>query len=215
MHTKFLPSFVKRKSRITKKQTKSLESLSKFSVNTIHEIIDLSAHFDKCFLEIGFGNAENIIFQAINNPRSLFIGSEVYMSGIGTLVSSIKENKIKNIKVFSDDIRFLLDQRPEKVFDSVVIICPDPWPKEKHHKRRLINKYFLKMLHDFMKDDSNLYISTDWKNYAESISVTFKENKLFKPSSRKSFQKDSFSKFEKKGIDEGRELFEFNYEKVS
>ena len=215
MHTKFLPSFVKRRSRITKKQTKSLESLSKFSVNTIHEIIDLSAHFDKCFLEIGFGNAENIIFQAINNPKSLFIGSEVYMSGIGTLVSSIKENKIKNIKVFSDDIRFLLDQRPEKVFDSVVIICPDPWPKEKHHKRRLINKYFLKMLHDFMKDDSNLYISTDWKNYAESISVTFKEIKLFKPSSIKSFQKDSFSKFEKKGIDEGRELFEFNYEKVS
>ena len=215
MQLKFLPSFVKRKGRITKKQTHSLSSLSEFSVKSIQEVEDFSKHFDKCYLEIGFGNAENIIFQAINNPGYLFIGSEVYMSGIGTLVSSIKENNINNIKIFSDDIRLLLDQSPKKVFDSVIIICPDPWPKEKHHKRRLINKSFLEMVHDFMKDDSNIYISTDWENYAESISELFLKNKLFKPSSNKSFQKDSLSKFERRGKDEGRELFEFNYKKVS
>ena len=215
MQLKFLPSFVKRKGRITKKQTNSLSSLSEFSVKSIQEVEDFSKHFDKCYLEIGFGNAENIIFQAINNPSYLFIGSEVYMSGIGTLVSSIKENNIKNIKIFSDDIRLLLDQSPKKVFDSVIIICPDPWPKEKHHKRRLINKSFLEMVHDFMKDDSNIYISTDWENYAESISELFVKNKLFKPSLNKSFQKDSLSKFERRGKDEGRELFEFNYKKVS
>ena len=215
MQLKFLPSFVKRKGRITKKQTRSLSSLSEFSVKSIQEVEDFSKHFDKCYLEIGFGNAENIIFQAINNPSYLFIGSEVYMSGIGTLISSIKENNIKNIKIFSDDIRLLLDQSPKKVFDSVIIICPDPWPKEKHHKRRLINKSFLDMVHDFMKDDSNIYISTDWENYAESISELFVKNKLFKPSSNKSFQKDSLSKFERRGKDEGRELFEFNYKKVS
>ena len=215
MQLKFLPSFVKRKGRITKKQTHSLSSLSEFSVKSIQEVEDFSKHFDKCYIEIGFGNAENIIFQAINNPSYLFIGSEVYMSGIGTLISSIKENNIKNIKIFSDDIRLLLDQSPKKVFDSVIIICPDPWPKEKHHKRRLINKSFLEMVHDFMKDDSNIYISTDWENYAESISELFVKNKLFKPSSNKSFQKDSLSKFERRGKDEGRELFEFNYKKVS
>lgn len=215
MQLKFLPSFVKRKGRITKKQTLSLSSLSEFSVKSIQEVEDFSKHFDKCYLEIGFGNAENIIFQAINNPSYLFIGSEVYMSGIGTLVSSIKENNINNIKIFSDDIRLLLDQSPKKVFDSVIIICPDPWPKEKHHKRRLINKSFLEMVHDFMKDDSNIYISTDWENYAESISELFVKNKLFKSSSIKSFQKDSLSKFERRGKDEGRELFEFNYKKVS
>ena len=215
MQLKFLPSFVKRKGRITKKQTHSLSSLSEFSVKSIQEVEDFSKHFDKCYLEIGFGNAENIIFQAINNPSYLFLGSEVYMSGIGTLLSSIKENNINNIKIFSDDIRLLLDQSPKKVFDSVIIICPDPWPKEKHHKRRLINKSFLKMVYDFMKDDSNVYISTDWENYAESISELFVKNKLFKPSSNKSFQKDSLSKFERRGKDEGRELFEFNYKKVS
>ena len=215
MQLKFLPSFVKRKGRITKKQTHSLSSLSEFSVKSVQEVEDFSKHFDKCYLEIGFGNAENIIFQAINNPSYLFIGSEVYMSGIGTLVSSIKENNISNIKIFSDDIRLLLDQSPKKVFDSVIIICPDPWPKEKHHKRRLINKSFLEMVHDFMKDDSNIYISTDWENYAESISELFEKNKLFMPSSNKSFQKDFLSKFERRGKNEGRELFEFNYKKVS
>ena len=215
MQLKFLPSFVKRKGRITKKQTHSLSSLSEFSVKSIQEVEDFSKHFDKCYLEIGFGNAENIIFQATNNPSYLFIGSEVYMSGIGTLVSGIKENNINNVKIFSDDIRLLLDQSPKKIFDSVIIICPDPWPKEKHHKRRLINESFLKMIHDFMKDDSNVYISTDWENYAEGISELFKQNKLFKPSSNKSFQKDSLSKFERRGKDEGRELFEFNYKKVS
>ena len=215
MQLKFLPSFVKRKGRITKKQTHRLSSLSEFSVKSIQEVEDFSKHFEKCYLEIGFGNAENIIFQAINNPSYLFIGSEVYMSGIGSLVSSIKENNINNIKIFSDDIRLLLDQSPKKVFDSVIIICPDPWPKEKHHKRRLINKSFLKMVYDFMKDDSNVYISTDWENYAESISELFEKNKLFMPSSNKSFQKDFLSKFERRGKDEGRELFEFNYKKVS
>ena len=215
MQLKFLPSFVKRKGRITKKQTHSLSSLSEFSVKSIQEVEYFSKQFNKCFLEIGFGNAENIIFQAINNPSSLFVGSEVYMPGIGTLVSSIKENNISNIKIFSDDIRLLLDQSPKKVFDSVIIICPDPWPKEKHHKRRLINKSFLKMVYDFMKDDSNVYISTDWENYAESISELFEKNKLFKLSSNKSFQKESLSKFERRGKDEGRELFEFNYKKVS
>ena len=215
MQLKFLPSFVKRKGRITKKQTHSLRSLSEFAVKSIQEVENFSKQFDKCYLEIGFGNAENIIYQAINNPSYLFIGSEVYMSGIGTLVSKIKKNKINNIKIFSDDIRLLLDQNPKKVFDSVIIICPDPWPKEKHHKRRLINKSFLKMVHDSMKDDSNVYISTDWENYAESISESFEKNKLFKPSLNKSFQKDSLSKFERRGKDEGRELFEFNYEKVS
>ena len=214
MQLKFLPSFVKRKGRITRKQTHSLRSLSEFSVKSIQEVEDFSKHFDKCYLEIGFGNAENIIFQATNNPSYLFIGSEVYMSGIGTLVSGIKENKINNVKIFSDDIRLLLDQSPKKIFDSVIIICPDPWPKEKHHKRRLINESFLKMIHDFMKDDSNVYISTDWENYAECISELFKENKLFKPSINKSFYKESLSKFERRGKDEGRDLFEFNYEKV-
>ena len=79
MQLKFLPSFVKRKGRITKKQTQSLTSLSEFSVKTIQEVEDISKQFDKCYLEIGFGNAENIICQATNEPSSLFILSLIHI----------------------------------------------------------------------------------------------------------------------------------------
>ena len=139
MRLKFLPSFVKRRGRITKKQEQSLKYLPDFSVHTINEVQSELKNFNECCLEIGFGNAEHLVQQAIKNPEILFIGSEVYMSGIGMLISKIKENDIKNIRIFSDDIRLLLDADPTKTFDSVKIICPDPWPKDRHHKLSLIH----------------------------------------------------------------------------
>ena len=215
MRLKFLPSFVKRRGRITNKQEHSLKSLSDFSVFTIDEILLELKNFNQCCLEIGFGNAEHIVQQAINYPNTLFIGSEVYMSGIGTLISKIKENNIKNIKIFSDDIRLLLDQENIEIFDSVQIICPDPWPKDRHHKRRLINKDFLSMIHGFIKDKGNLYISTDWENYAESIQNLFGSINIFKESNKMYLEKNRLTKFEKRGENEGREIYIFNYEKSS
>jgi len=92
--------------------------------------------------------------QSENNPKTLFIGSEVYMSGIGSLLSYINENKVKNIRIFSDDIRILLDQKCSETFNLINILCPDPWPKERHHKRRLINDDFLNMIQGFIKIDA-------------------------------------------------------------
>lgn len=215
MRLKFLPSFVKRRGRITKKQEQSLKSLPDFSVHTINEIQSELKNFNECCLEIGFGNAEHLVQQAINNPEILFIGSEVYMSGIGTLVSKIKENDLKNIKIFSDDIRLLLDSEPLKIFDSVKIICPDPWPKDRHHKRRLINKDFLNMIHGFIKESGNLYISTDWENYAESIKNLLESDRLFIESEKIYLEKNNLTKFEQRGEFEGRRVFKFNYERSS
>ena len=215
MQLKFLPSFVKRRGRITKKQESSLKLLPNYSVSKIDEIYSESKKYKMCNLEIGFGNAENLIYEAINNPSILFIGSEVYLSGIGTLISNIKEKQIQNIRIFPEDIRLLFDQEEKIIFNGIKIICPDPWPKDRHHKRRLIDEFFLNMIHKFMKDKAQLYISTDWENYAESISESFEKNILFKPSSNKSLKKYSLSKFERRGKNEGRDLFEFNYKKVS
>lgn len=139
MRLKFLPSFVKRKGRITKKQLLNLNYLPHYLVTNIDDVIADSHKYKKCILEIGFGNAENLISQALKNPDYLYVGSEVYMSGIGTLISNLKEQKIANVRIFPNDIRLLLDQESRAVFDYIFIICPDPWPKEKHHKRRLID----------------------------------------------------------------------------
>ena len=213
MQLKFLPSFVKRRGRITKKQESNLKFLSNYSVSTIDQIFNESMNYKMCSLEIGFGNAENLIYEATNNPNILFIGSEVYLSGIGTLISHIKEKQIQNIRIFSNDIRLLFDQREKMIFDGIKIICPDPWPKDRHHKRRLIDEFFLNMMHKFMKDKAYLYISTDWENYAHQISCAFNKIDFFNKSNKSLINKIELTKFEKKAVNEGRKIFEFNYEK--
>ena len=96
-----------------------------------------------------------------------------------------------------------------QVFDKVIIICPDPWPKDRHHKRRLINNEFLNMLYKTMTDDGILYISTDWKNYAETIKDDLERSDYF--SNIKTEKRLKLSKFENRGMEEGRKIFEFSY----
>jgi len=209
MQLKFLPSFVKRKGRITKRQELGLNELTRFSINTINDIKLEKEKFSKCNLEIGFGNAKNLCSAAKLNPNELFIGCEVYASGIGSLLATIKEDEINNIRVFNQDIRLMLDSKPEEVFDKVIIICPDPWPKDRHHKRRLINNEFLNMLYKTMTDGGILYISTDWENYAETIKEALQGSDYF--SNIKTEKRLTFSKFENRGMEEGRKIFEFSY----
>ena len=209
MQLKFLPSFVKRKGRITKRQESGLDELKNFCINTIENIKSERENFSECHLEIGFGNAENLCSVAKLHPEFLFIGCEVYVSGIGSLLATIREDNIKNIRVFNQDIRILLDNNPEEIFDKVIIICPDPWPKDRHHKRRLINEEFLQMLNKTMKHGGILYISTDWEHYAESIKESLEKSDYFSKSNIE--KKLTFSKFENRGKEEGREIFEFRY----
>lgn len=213
MRLKFLPSFVKRRGRITKKQEENLKNLSNFAIEDMNDLQEECTKFSSCCLEIGFGNAENISQQALSNPEVLFIGSEVYMSGIGTLLGNIKESNINNVRIFPDDIRILLDKNSIEIFDAIEIICPDPWPKERHHKRRLINNDFLRMLSNSMKMNAYLYISTDWENYAESIKELLDDSSYFERSNKIFLKKEYLTKFELRGKDEGRDIFEFNYQK--
>ena len=212
MHLKFLPSFVKRKGRITNKQEHSLKKLDKYSIKTLSEIVSLSMGYECCNLEIGFGNSEYLQRQALENPTTLFIGSEVYLSGIGTLIGAIEEKKISNVRIFPNDARMLLDQGDENIFDEVVILCPDPWPKDRHHKRRLLQPEFIEMLLKTLKLNGSLYISTDWDNYADEISTNLNHPSLKKRNSLR--ESRVFTKFEDRGIKEGRKVHIFDYIKT-
>ena len=103
--------------------------------------------YNKNILEIGFGNGENIIKLAKENLSNLYIGSEVYLAGIGHLIGNIKKDNLSNIKIINGDVRCFLEEVKQPLFDEIVIICPDPWPKLKHHKRRMINDEFLKLIY--------------------------------------------------------------------
>jgi len=212
MRLKFLPSFVKRRGRITRKQEHSLQKLDKYSIKTLSEIISLSEDYNYCVLEIGFGNSEYLQREALENPSTLFIGSEVYLSGIGTLIGAIEENKMNNVRIFPEDARILLDQGDENIFDEVVILCPDPWPKDRHHKRRLLQSEFIEMLLKILKWNGRLYISTDWEHYANEIEINLNHPLLKQRNSSRESRVST--KFENRGIKEGRKVYIFDYIKT-
>ena len=142
-----------------------------------NELSSLTNNHEKVILEIGFGNGDNTTFLASQNPNALIIAAEVYLSGIGSLLASISEYSFTNIKIFDKDVRELLLQVDQEIFDEVYIICPDPWPKARHHKRRLVQHEFLKLLAKVLKKNGTVYISTDWENYAESMQEEIERTK--------------------------------------
>ena len=213
MRNKYLPSFVKRRGKITTGQIENLNLISNYEIK---KPFDIDAHlllYSKTILEIGFGNGENIIKLAKENLNNLYIGSEVYLAGIGHLIGNIKKDNLSNIKIINGDVRYFLEEVKQPLFDEIVIICPDPWPKVKHHKRRMINDEFLKLIYPTIKAKGNLYISTDWKNYAESITDVLKNSKIFVNKNLVSNTVFTPTKFQKKAITEGRKIFSFKVKK--
>ena len=215
MRHKFLPSFVQRKGRITKSQEKNLLSLPEYEISSYLEIQKAKNNFEKVILEIGFGNGENVFKFAKNNRENLYIASEVYMSGIGQLLGDVINNDLNNVKIVTGDIRLLLEDVTKPIFDHVVIICPDPWPKLKHHKRRMLNADFLDLMHKTIKDDGHLFMSTDWKNYAESIEEAIDQNEGFIKLKDSIYKEADLTKFQQRAVREGRKIYPFTLKKVS
>ena len=214
MRYKFLPSFVKRRGRITQSQEDNLNLLPKYLINSYEDIRSEKANFSRLILEIGFGNGENILTLAKNNPDTLFVGSEVYLAGIGYLIGEIQELGLLNIRITTGDIRLLIEQIKEPLFDDGLIICPDPWPKARHHKRRLIKEDFLKLVHPIIKEQGELFISTDWENYAESIEEAINQSSGYEKLTGSVYQESDLTKFQQRAAKEGRDIFIFPLQKL-
>ena len=172
----FLPLFYKKKPRrrLSKKQKKLLKfTLQKFLFEK--EIINNN----KKFLEIGFGYGENLIHLSKNNPDTSIIGCEVYEPGIANLVEKIETDNLKNIYIYPKNIFSLFGNLKKNSFEKVFILYPDPWPKKKHFKRRLISEILLKKIHEILKKDGLIFISTDSVDYLNLILFKFFLNKNF------------------------------------
>ena len=186
-----------------------MESLEEHYLSGADKLSTLAQNHEKIILEIGFGNGENTSFLASKNPNALIIASEVYLSGIGSLLNSISQNSFNNIKIFDDDVRELLLKVQHEIFDEVYIICPDPWPKARHHKRRLVKHDFLKLLAKVLKKDGTIYISTDWENYAESIQEEIERTKKDCEFKKISNEGMPITRFQQRAINEGRAIHTF------
>ncbi len=116
-------------------------------------------------IEIGFGSGEHLIWQAQNNSKNFFIGSEVYINGISRLLLDINEKSLKNIRLWIDDGRLLLEALPNESVDVIYILFPDPWPKTRHHKRRIIGPSTVYELARVLKPGGILRTATDVSEY--------------------------------------------------
>lgn len=118
------------------------------------------------WLEIGFGGGEHLVYQAAHHRDVGIIGCEPYINGIAELLKNIEGHKLKNVRIFPGDARLLIEKLPDACLERVFILYPDPWPKARHHKRRLISKAFLDSLVRVMKPGAELRLATDHEDYA-------------------------------------------------
>lgn len=132
-------------------------------------------------LEIGFGAGEHLGYQAENNPHIGFIGVEPFLNGTVSLLRKIKACNLENLRIYSDDVRPFLKRIPDHVFSAIYILFPDPWPKKRHNKRRLICPEFLEPIARVLKPGGMLRIASDDANYTADIQTVMAANKTFSP----------------------------------
>ena len=213
---KSVKSFVRRSGRSTQSQKNALQDhSSKYLLDTNNTSTNLKSCFDLkqhgVVIEIGFGDGTVLIESALKNPNKNFIGIEVYDSGLGQCLNEINKHKIKNIRlIYGDAVEVFEQFITKKSVEKINILFPDPWPKKRHRKRRLINKRFLALLSKSLINKGIINISTDWEDYAQQIELTFKESNQFKEI--KSESRNLKTKFEKRGIKLGHKIFNYSYQ---
>lgn len=173
-----IKSFVRREGRITKAQQRALHKLSRrFIVNnaSIFNQEQLFSRQAQLVLDIGFGNGDTLAHMCATNTAIDFIGVEVYRPGIGHLLLRATEMELTNLRIIYSDIVTVLEQyiTTTECLDFVQIFFPDPWPKCRQHKRRLIQTDFINKLVPKIKLGGIIYIMTDCEHYAMSILEIF------------------------------------------
>ncbi len=172
-HRKGIRSYVLRQGRMTKAQELAFESAwPKFGIDYQNQTLDMKETFDApeqpLVLEIGFGNGKSLADMAEENPELNYLGVEVHGPGVGSLLMEIESRSLSNLRCMRHDaIEVLQNMLPEQSLETVQLFFPDPWPKKKHHKRRIVKKEFLGLVTSRLKSGGRFHMATDWWPYAE------------------------------------------------
>jgi len=214
-------SFVKRTGRLTPSQQRALTELwPQFGIDFAPALLDFDALFLRHaprVLEIGFGNGDTLVQQAAEDPAADFIGIEVHEPGVGHCLLKAHEVGIANLRLIRHDAIEVLEQQiPLLSLSRVNIYFPDPWPKKRHHKRRLLQPSFLALLHDRLQASGSLHVATDWANYAEHIDEVFGAVELFNCDERRDHDGDQpldrpSTKFELRGLRKGHRITDWRF----
>ncbi len=218
-------SFVRRAGRMTSSQRRALEELwPVYGLDFSEKPLDLPSVFSReapVILEIGFGNGDSLVQQASENAEKDFIGIEVHEPGVGHCLIRAREAGISNLRVILHDaLEVLVEQVPAGCLSRVNLYFPDPWPKKRHHKRRILQPAFLDLVADRLVDDGSLHIATDWANYAEHIDEVLDQSDRFSCAERREHGGDKPldrppTKFERRGLKEGHRIVDWRFDKIS
>jgi tRNA (guanine-N7-)-methyltransferase len=212
-------SYSIRGSRITDAQRLAKDALQKVhGIEFKQEQIKISEIFpnsDRVIMEIGFGMGEATAIIAKNHPNNGYIAVDVHPPGIGKLLARIVENDLTNLKVIEEDVHVVLQHMiADESLDGIHLFFPDPWPKKKHNKRRIVNEGFLSLIHPKIKKGGFIHIATDWVPYAVSIQEVFAGSTLFTGGVIDKPEWRPVTRFEGQGIDKDHAVNDMMYVKA-
>lgn len=205
--------YVRRQSRTTAGQARGLENLDKYRLDSV----DFQSEFKRAgpvLVEIGFGNGSHLAEYAASHTDWNCVGVEVFRSGIGGLVSRLERETLTNVRVVECEGLTFLESVQDGTIDEILVLFPDPWPKRRHWRRRMVTAEFGRVACAKLKPGGKLVIATDWAPYAEEIEANLSQVVSLKGGIALEPLKRAATKYEKRGQGLGHKITEFEYQAI-
>ena len=210
-------SYSLRGNRMTRAQTLAMaQSWDRYAIEIKSEL-NLNQIFPektKVIMEIGSGMGEATAQIAKANPQVGYVAVEMHSPGLAALLILINQMELENIKLIREDATYLLANHiPDDSLDGIHLLFPDPWPKNRQHKRRIVQSEFIEMVGRKLKQGGFIHIATDWQPYADWIKVRFDKSDSFSGGVVDRPNWRVLSKFEGQGLRKGHQVTDFKYTK--
>ncbi len=223
-HRPKIRSFVRREGRFTLSQKQALEENWKaFGIEYNQQKIDFPLLFGRhayTVLEIGFGNGQSLAKMAATYSEINYLGIEVHRPGVGQLLKQLRDKDINNVRIMTHDAKdVLINKIPDASLDALYLFFPDPWPKRKHHKRRLVQTDFIHLVAAKLKVGGIFHVATDWQDYARHILKVMTVTEAFQNTAGTALyvprpEYRSLTKFEHRGQKLGYQIRDMVFERV-
>lgn len=178
-------SYVLRQGRLTTGQDRAFAMhWDRFGIaaspRSLLDFPEIFGNLNPVWLEIGFGDGESLLRMALDHPEKNFLGVEVHRPGVGHLLIRLAESDVQNVRIVCSDAMDLLRRRiPPASVERILVFFPDPWPKKRHHKRRIVQPELVELAGRALSTRGALHLATDWEEYARHMLATLSASPLF------------------------------------